>query len=143
MNRKNKFILIGENIYNIYTELHKTMYCYEIKKVKELIRIENMCLTRSKYVLDTLSMGPKNPTLDRFNQKELLAEIDLFLNRLGKANVSNNILNDINVATLKYIKCFLSQRTPRYIIITKQYLQEKDLLAVLFKKGTGICVIKR
>ena len=114
------------------------MYCYEIKKVKELIRIENMCLTRSKYVLDTLSMGPKNPTLDRFNQKELLAEIDLFLNRLEKANVSNNILNHINVATLKYIKCFLSQRTPRYIIITKQYLQEKDLLAVLFDKGTGM-----
>ena len=143
MNRKNKFILIGENIYNIYTELHKTMYCYEIKKVKELIRIQNMCLTHSKYVLEMLPMGPKKPILDRFNQTELLAGIDLLLNRLGKANVSNDILNDINVATLKYIKCFLSQRTPRYIIITKQYLQEKDLLAVLFKKGTGICVIKR
>ena len=111
MNRKNKFILIGENIYNIYTELHKTMYYHEIRKVKELIRIQNMCLTRSKYVLDTLSMGPKNPTLDRFNQKELLAEINLFLNRLGKANVSNNILNDINVATLKYMKCFESKNT--------------------------------
>ena len=87
MNRKNKFILIGENIYNIYTELHKTMYCYEIKKVKELIRIQNMCLTRSKYVLEMLPMGPKKPILDRFNQTELLAGIDLLLNRLGKANV--------------------------------------------------------
>ena len=91
-------------------------------------------------MLDTLSMGPKNPIFDKFNQKELLAEIDLLLNRLGKANVSNNILNDINVATLKYIKSSSSQRTPRHIIMTKQYLREKDLLAVPFDKGTGICM---
>ena len=55
-------------------------------------------------MLDTLSMGPKNPILDKFNQKELLAKIDLLLNQLGKANVSNDVLNDINVATLKYVK---------------------------------------
>ena len=56
-----------------------------------------------KYVLDTLSMGPKNLILDKFNQKELLAKIDLLLNRLGKGNISN-VLNIINVATLKYVK---------------------------------------
>ena len=27
--------------------------------------------------------------------------------------------------------------------MTKRYLREKDLLAVLFDKGTGICVMKR
>ena len=73
-----------------------------------------------KYVLDTLSMGPKNLILDKFNQKKLLAEIDLLLNRLGKANVSNNVLNIINVATLKYVKSCSSQRTPRHIIMTKR-----------------------
>ena len=56
-----------------------------------------------KHVLDTLSMGPKNLILDKFNQKELLAKIDLLLNRLGKGNISN-VLNIINVATLKYVK---------------------------------------
>ena len=96
-----------------------------------------------KYVLDSLSMGPKNLILDKFNQKELLAEIDLLLNRLGKANVSNNVLNIINVATLKYVKSCSSQRTPRHIIMTKRYLQEKDLLAVPFDKDISICVMKR
>ena len=51
-------------------------------------------------------------------------------------------MNDINVATLKYVKSCSSQRTPRHIIMTKQYLREKDLLAVPFDKGSGICMMK-
>ena len=65
------------------------------------------------------------------------------MNRLGKANVLNDVSNDINVATLKYVKSCSSQRTPRHIIMKKQYLREKDLLAVPFDKGTGICMMKR
>ena len=34
-------------------------------------------------------------------------------------------------------------RTPRHIIMIEQYLQEKELLAVPFNKGTGICMMKR
>ena len=52
-------------------------------------------------------------------------------------------LNDIKVAALKYVKSCSSQRTPRYIIMTKRYLREKDLLAVPFDKGNDICVMKR
>ena len=57
----------------------------------------------------------------------IVAEIDLLLNRLGKANVSNDVLNDINVATLKYVKSCSSQRISRHIIMTKRYLREKEL----------------
>ena len=88
--------------------------------VDDTIRLFEVDIHPPKYVLDTLSMGPKNPILDKFNQKELLAEIDLLLNRLGKANGSNDVLNDVNVATLKYIKNCLSQRTPKHIIMTKR-----------------------
>ena len=101
--------------------------------VQDTISLFELDIHPPKYVFDTLSMGPKNPILDKFNQKELLAEIDLLLNRLGK----------VNAATLKYVKSCLSQRTLRHIIMTKRYLREKDLLAVLFDKGTGICVMKR
>ena len=87
--------------------------------VHDTIRIFELDIRPPKYVLDTLSMRRKNPILDKFNQKELLAEIDLLLNQLGKANGSNDVLNDINVATLKYIKNCLSQRTPKHIITTK------------------------
>ena len=109
--------------------------------VHDTIRLFEFDIHSPKYVLDTPSMGPKNPILDKFNQKELLAEIDLLLNRLGKANASNDVL--INAATLKYVKSCSSQRTLRHIIMTKRYLQEKDLLSVLFDKGPGICVMKR
>ena len=73
----------------------------------------------------------------------IVAEINLLLNRLGKANVSNDVLNDINVATLKYVKSCSSQRISRHIIMTKRYLREKELLAVPFDKGSYICVMKR
>ena len=110
--------------------------------VHDTIRLFEIDIHPPKHVLDMLSVGPKDSILDKFNQKELLAEIDLLLNRLGEANVSNDVLNDINVATLKYVKSCSSQRTPRHIIITKQYLREKDLLAVPFDKGSGICMMK-
>ena len=111
--------------------------------VDDTIRLFEVDIHPPKYLLDTLSMGPKNPILDKFNQKELLAEMDLLLNRLGKANVSNDVFNDINIATLKYVKSCLSQGTPRHTVMTKRYLREIDLLTVLFDKGTGICVMKR
>ena len=90
--------------------------------VDDTIRLFEVDIHPPKYLLDTLSMGPKNPILDKFNQKELLAEIDLLLNRLGEANVSNDVLNDINVATLKYVKSCSSQRTRKHIIMTKRHL---------------------
>ena len=110
--------------------------------VHDTVKLFELDIHPQKYVLETLSMGPKNSILDKFNQKELPAEIDLLLNRLGKANLSSDVLNDINVAILKYVKSCLSQRTPRHIIMTKRYLQGKDLLAVLFDKSTGISVMK-
>ena len=95
------------------------------------------------YVLDTLAMGPKNPILGKFNQKEVLTEIDILLNNLKYENVSDDIMNDINVATLKYIKSCSNLKPPRHIIMTKRYLKENNLLAIPFDKGTGICVMKK
>ena len=56
--------------------------------VHDTVRLFELDIHPPKYVLDTLSMGPKNPILDKFNQKELLAEIDLLLKQLGEARGS-------------------------------------------------------
>ena len=60
-----------------------------------------------------------------------------------RENVSSEIANEINVATFKYVKSCSSQKTPRNLYLTKQYLKEHDLLAVPFDKGVGICLMRR
>ena len=95
-----------------------------------------------KYVLDTLALGPKNAVLEKFDQKVMLAEIELLLNRLEEQNVSNDVINDINIATINYIKKCSKQSIPRNLIMTKKYFKEHDLLAVPFDKGIGICLMK-
>ena len=95
-----------------------------------------------KYVLDTLALGPKNPVLEKFDQKVTLAEIGLLLNHLQEQNVSNERVSDINIAKTDYIKKCSNESIPRNLIITKKYLKNQNLLAVPFDKGTGICLMK-
>ena len=90
-----------------------------------------------RYVLDTLALGPKNPVLDKFNEKEVSAEMDHLLNRLKSNGISNDVINDINVATPKNISCSI-QRAPRHITMTKRYLKDNGLLDLPFDKETGI-----
>ena len=90
-----------------------------------------------RYVLDTLALGPKNPVLDKFNEKEVSAEMDHLLNRLKSIGISNDVINDINVAAPKNISCSI-QRAPRHITMTKRYLKDNGLLDLPFDKETGI-----
>ena len=86
-------------------------------------------------------LGPRNLALDKFNKQELLAEIDHLLNRLKSNGISIDAINDINAATLKYIRSCSTQRTPRHITMAKRYLKDNGLLAVPFE-GTGTYVMK-
>ena len=94
-----------------------------------------------KYVMDTLSLGPKSAVLDKVNPKNILAELDLFLDFCKSNNVDDGMITDINVKTLAYIKKCQKQKEPRHIMTTKRYLKDNDLLAIPFDKGVGICVI--
>ena len=111
--------------------------------VQDTVKLYQLDVKPPQYVLDTLAMGPRNPVLDKFNKKDVLAEIDYLLSRLKKRNMSDDIINEINAATLKYIKSCASQRTPRHIVMTQRYLKENKLLALPFDKGTGICLMKK
>ena len=110
--------------------------------MQDTVKLFDIGIVPPKYVIDTLALGPKNPVLTKFDQKEILAEIDIVLSKLNERNVSNKVINDINVATLQYIKTCCKQKTPRNILMTRWFLKEHDLLAVPFDKTVGICVMK-
>ena len=94
------------------------------------------------YVLDTLSLGPKNATLDRFNPKDILAELDDLLRFCKRSSVQNDTITDINIKTLTYIKKCKKMKTPRHLMLTRKYLNDNRLLAVPFDKGICFCIIK-
>ena len=95
-----------------------------------------------QYVSSTLSLGPKNAVLDAFNSKDVLAEVNRLLYHCKVNKISNEIINDINVKTLNYVKKCKKQKASRNVTLTKRYLKENNLLAVPFDKGIGICVMK-
>ena len=95
------------------------------------------------YVMETLSLGPKNAVLDRFDPKEVLAEVDSLLYHCKTKNVSDEMITDINVKTLTYIKKCKQMKSSRNIQLTKKYLKDNDLLAIPFDKGVGICIMKK
>ena len=97
----------------------------------------------SRYVSDTLALGPKSAILDKFNEKDVLAELDGLLSHCKRYQVNNDIITDINVKTLNYIKKCKKQKSTRNITMTKKYLKDNNLLAIPFDKGIGICVMKK
>ena len=83
--------------------------------------------TPPKYVQETLALGPKNAILDRFDPKDLLAEIDSLLHHCKTNKVSDETITDINVKTLAYIKRCKRMKSSRNIQMTKKYLKEGRL----------------
>ena len=109
--------------------------------VKNTVLLHNVSKEPPKYVMETLQLGPKNSTLERFDENNVLAELDTLLNFCKRKEVNEDVISDINVKTLAYIKNCRKQKSPRHIHLTKRYLKENGLLAVPFDKGIGICVM--
>ena len=99
--------------------------------------------TPPDYVMKTLALGPKNAVLDQFDPKDILAELDGLLEHCKNNEVSNEIITDINVKTLNYIKKCKRMKSSRNIILTKKYLKDNNLLAIPFDKGVGICIMSK
>ena len=111
-------------------KINNTVICYQLDKIPP------------KFVMDTLSMGPRNAVLDEFNQNDVLSELDSFIKFCQDKKINEEMITDINVKTLSYIKACKKQKTPRNIHMTRKYLKENELLAVPFDKGIGICIMK-
>ena len=91
--------------------------------VHDTVKICDDDIIPPRYVIDTLALGPKNAVLDKFDPKETLAQIDALLYKCKRDKVSDEIMNDINVATFKYIKSCSKQKSPRNLSLTKRYLK--------------------
>ena len=119
------------------------------KQERPLFNVENTVITcgltatSSAYVLETLALGPKNAVLDRFNPKDILAELDGLLYHCRKNNIPDETITDINVKILTYIKKCRKMRNSKNIMQTNKYLKDHDLLAIPFDKGIGICLMKK
>ena len=112
-------------------------------QVLNTVRLCDIDLKPPKYVFDTLSLGPKHAVLDKIDSKDILAELDGLLHHCVRNNVSEEVITDINVKTLNYIKKCKKMKTSRNIVMTKKYLKENNLLAVPFDKGIGIALMGR
>ena len=103
--------------------------------VRNTVVAHNLNVEPPSYVLETLSLGPKNAVLDRFDAKDVMAELDGLLYFCKNNNVSEEL-------TLEYIKRCKKMKTSRNLMLTKKFLKENSLLAVPFDKGVGICIMK-
>lgn len=92
--------------------------------VNDTVKLFKIDLQLPWYALDKLPLRPKNPVSDKFNEIEVLAEIDNLLNHLKSNSISKDVMCNINVATYKYIKNYLTQRTRRHITMAKRYLKD-------------------
>ena len=82
--------------------------------VNDTVKLFKIDLQLPWYALDKLPLRPKNPVSDKFNEIEVLAEIDNLLNHLKSNSISKDVMCNINVATYKYIKNYLTQRKRRH-----------------------------
>ena len=86
---------------------------------RPLFNVSNTVLTYEldseppRYVMETLSLGPKNAVLDKFKPNDVLAELDGLLYYCKTNNVDKGIVSDINIKTLQYVKQCKKQKTSR------------------------------
>ena len=111
-------------------------------EVHDTVKLVDLDQNPPQYVLDTLALGPNNSILDKFSQKEMLADLDILLKKCQTDKVASEVINDINAASMKYIKACSKQKSPRHLMMTKKYLTQNNLVAVPFDKGIGFCVMK-
>ena len=75
--------------------------------------------------METLSLGPKNAVLDKFDLKDVRAEVDGLLDHCKNRKIPDEIITDKNVKTMNFIKKCKQSKTSRNITMTKKYLRRK------------------
>ena len=111
--------------------------------MRNLVKIIDVDIDIPKYGMETLALGPKNPILETFNSKPILAEVDSLLefceSRIEEAEVKNNI----ECATAAYNKKAKLGSIDRNVEMTRKFLKHNDLLAVPIDKSNGFAVMKK
>ena len=96
-----------------------------------------------KFVLDVLSLSPKHPVRDKFNEVHFITDVDRLVCELRENNTYGGNLCEIESSAKWYAKNV--RETPMYRGVKKanDFLKDLKLLAVPFDKGCGFCVMKQ
>ena len=108
------------------------------RSVKVLDNIE-----MPEWVYEVLSMGPKHPIRDKFNETHFLADKDIFLSQLKNQKTSAETLCEIEAAAKAYAKNVRQTPRDKAVEKTRKYLKDNGLLAVPFDKGVGFCIMRK
>ena len=96
------------------------------------MRLYQLDRTPPSFVLDTLAMGPRNPVSDKFDPNDVLVELDRFMKHCEGKFIDKELLTDINVKTLNYIKKCKSLKCSRNLMLTKKYLIDILIKVLVF-----------
>ena len=96
-----------------------------------------------KFLLDILSLGPKHPVKDKFNEVHFLADVDKLVRELRENNTEGEKLCEIEASAKWYAKNVPEIPLDRGVKKVHDYLEANDLLAVPFDKSCGFCVMKK
>ena len=128
----------NKKLHNLSQEQGRPLF-----NVKNTVRLFDLPVTPPAYVIETLSLGPRTPILNPFDPKEVLATLDGFLYDCKQHKVSDEMMTDINIKTINYIKKCDKLKPSRNMMMTNKYLRENKLLAIPFDKGVGICLMTK
>ena len=93
------------------------------------------------YVMQTLALGPKNPTLDKFDSNRILAEMDSVLEFCKSRVPDPEMKNEMESATISYNKNAKEKLPSRNVVLTNKFLKKNKLLAVPMDKSNGFAVM--
>ena len=96
-----------------------------------------------KFNLDVLSLGPKHPVRDKFNEVSFLADVDRLVHELWENNTDGEKLCEIESSAKSYAKNVRETPMDRGVKKANDFLKDQKLLAVPVDKGCGFCVKKQ
>lgn len=81
----------NDKLYRLSLEQDQPLF-----NVKNTVFCFNLLKTPPKYIMETLSLGPKNAVLEKFNPNEVLMELDNVLEFCRKKECDESLITDIN-----------------------------------------------
>ena len=96
-----------------------------------------------KFLLDILSLGPKHPVRDKFNEVHFFADVNKLVRELRENNTEGEKLCENEESAKWYAKNVRETPLDRGVKKVQDYLKANDLLAVPFDKACGFGVMKK
>ena len=104
--------------------------CPNAKINKNAINILNRQEQLPEYVNATLTKGPKHPIQNKFDEKAAAAAVRELIEHHESLGISQDIINDINIASYRYIQDNKKQRVDRASTYTAKYLKREKLVSL-------------